>query len=228
MMILGPLVAPSTSTVTDALSRPVLVTVSPSTAMTTGRLIDSPTAVETLSISMTSPTATFCCLAPARTIAYTAVSFVDLSLTSWSGAVERTRTILGLFWIERRAGLPHRERHAQAHRGSIVRIGPGHRKTVTGPGVLQGWRAPQRLREPFFLIGTCSTGWLSSDGSASVWAPVSATAVPGSTTPWAGGAPTLPELPLGIAGAEAIAGTSPSSAAAPEGGPAGRLALRPR
>src|SRR6188768_3481131 len=77
MMILGPLVAPSTSTVTPALSRPVAVTVSPSTTITTGRVNDSPTPVSTLSISMTSPTATFCWVAPARTIAYTAVSFVE-------------------------------------------------------------------------------------------------------------------------------------------------------
>ncbi len=62
---------------TVALSRPVLVTVSPSTASTTGRVRVSPTGVETLSISMTSPTATFSCFAPARTIAYTtAVSLI--------------------------------------------------------------------------------------------------------------------------------------------------------
>src|SRR3954454_3546993 len=77
MMILGPLVAPSTSTVTPALSRPVAVTVSPSTVITTGSVSVSPTAASVLTISMTSPTATFCCLLPARTIAYTAVSFVD-------------------------------------------------------------------------------------------------------------------------------------------------------
>src|SRR5918999_4755999 len=77
MTILGPLVPPRTSTVTDALSRPVEVTFSPSTTITTGRVTDSPTPVATWSISMTSPTATFCWVAPARTIAYTAVSFVD-------------------------------------------------------------------------------------------------------------------------------------------------------
>src|SRR3954451_7304461 len=74
MTILGPLVAPRTSTVTPALSRPEAVTFSPSTTMTTGRVSDSPTPVSTLSISMTSPTATFCCLLPARTTAYTAGS----------------------------------------------------------------------------------------------------------------------------------------------------------
>src|SRR5690242_9886175 len=74
MMILGPLVAPRTSTVTPALSRPVAFTVSPSTVITTGRVSVSPTAASVLSISMTSPTATFCCLLPLRTIAYTADS----------------------------------------------------------------------------------------------------------------------------------------------------------
>src|SRR6478735_10099271 len=79
MMILGPLVAPRTSTVTDALPSLAASEVmsSPSTTRTTGRVTDSPTPVSTLSISMTSPTATFCWVAPARTIAYTAVSFVD-------------------------------------------------------------------------------------------------------------------------------------------------------
>src|SRR4249919_2119722 len=80
MMILGPLVAPSTSTVTPAPSRPVAVTVSPSTVITTGSVSVSPTAASVLSISMTSPTATFCCLLPARTIAYTAVSFIGTEL----------------------------------------------------------------------------------------------------------------------------------------------------
>src|SRR4029079_9640342 len=74
MTIFGPLVAPRTSTVTPALSSPVEVTWSPSTTMTTGRVSDSPTPVSILSISMTSPTATFCCLLPARTTAYTADS----------------------------------------------------------------------------------------------------------------------------------------------------------
>src|SRR4051812_26593246 len=80
MMILGPLVAPRISTVTEALSSDLAseVIFSPSTTRTTGRVTESPAAVATLSISMTSPTATFCCLAPARTIAYTAVSFVEL------------------------------------------------------------------------------------------------------------------------------------------------------
>src|SRR3954463_3204097 len=98
MTIFGPLVAPRTSTVTDALSSAFAseVTVSPSTTRTTGRVTESPAAVVTLSISMTSPTATFCCLAPARTIAYTAVSFVDLLLNGTSGSGRSVRgTTLG-------------------------------------------------------------------------------------------------------------------------------------
>src|SRR6478609_11551081 len=71
MMIFGPLVRPVTSTVTLALSRPVAVTLSPSTTITTGRVRVSPAAA-IASISMTSPTATFCCLLPLRTTAYTA------------------------------------------------------------------------------------------------------------------------------------------------------------
>src|SRR5690242_20925230 len=39
--------------------------------MRTGRVTESPTSWATLSISMTSPTATFCCWPPLRTIAYT-------------------------------------------------------------------------------------------------------------------------------------------------------------
>src|SRR6478672_9693660 len=100
MTILGPLVAPRTSTVTPALSRPDAVTFSPSTTMTTGRVSDSPTPVSTLSISMTSPTATFCCLLPARTTAYTAGS---LSL-GWRMPGEKTmgarqRTEDQLYWL---------------------------------------------------------------------------------------------------------------------------------
>src|SRR5215212_6935054 len=103
MTIFGPLVAPTTSAVTNALSRVAASDVieSPSTTSTTGRVSESPAAVATLSISMTSPTATFCCLAPARTIAYTAVSFVDtlayvvdLGHSTWAphrtGTPERT------------------------------------------------------------------------------------------------------------------------------------------
>src|SRR5687768_312874 len=120
MTILGPLVAPSTSTVTAALSSPVEVTFSPSTAITTGRVSVSPTAVETLSISMTSPTATFCCLAPARTIAYTAVSFVWLLRLGLRHASPS----------ERGWGCHAERARRGAHRGSMVRIARPHGKTT--------------------------------------------------------------------------------------------------
>src|SRR3954452_6018042 len=74
MWIFGPLGAPTSSAATAPLSSVAASDVieSPSTTSTTGRVSDSPGAVATLSISMTSPTATFCCLLPLRTIAYTA------------------------------------------------------------------------------------------------------------------------------------------------------------
>src|SRR6476646_7294499 len=118
MMILGPLVAPSTSTVTPALSRPVAVTVSPSTVITTGSVSVSPTAASVLSISMTSPTATFCCLLPARTIAYTAVSFVGLRKSCPAGP--RASAPEGRGRVAGQGG------HAGAHRGSMLR---GARRT---------------------------------------------------------------------------------------------------
>src|SRR4051812_19191382 len=94
MMILGPLVAPRTSAVTEALPSFVAseVTVSPSTTRTTGRVTESPTSVAILSISMTSPTATFCWVAPARTIAYTAVSFVTTARAQLLGGRVRRDT----------------------------------------------------------------------------------------------------------------------------------------
>src|SRR6476661_4540443 len=129
MMILGPLVAPSTSTVTEALSSAFAseVIVSPSTARTTGRVSVEPTSVVTLSISMTSPTATFCCLAPARTIAYTAVSFVVFAYVMvWSA----TRAIdPGIcVWIVRRMDC-HTERARETCRGPILRTPPAEGKT---------------------------------------------------------------------------------------------------
>src|SRR6478609_1653296 len=127
MMIFGPLVAPRISTVTDALSSAFAsdVTVSPSTTRTTGSFTESPAAVVTLSISMTSPTATFCCLAPARTIAYTAVSFVvlaELDGTSMSG-----RTVWGTTLERRRTKTGAKN----AHRGSIVRTSARYGKTAS-------------------------------------------------------------------------------------------------
>ena len=67
---------------------------------------------------MTSPTATFCCLLPARTIAYTAVSFVGTEL--W---VCRPG-IVGPRHGARTSG--RAEGHAGAHRGSMLR---GARRT---------------------------------------------------------------------------------------------------
>src|SRR4051812_7049940 len=196
MMIFGPLVAPSTSTVTDALPRSEApeVTLSPSTASTTGRLSVSPTAVATLSISMTSPTATFCCLAPARTIAYTAVSFVEaLGRTHPGLGRRRTRSPTGSGAGRAAEVPPHREGTRERAEGQYY--GPGARTAKReAPG------SSQRLRAPFFFTGTCSTTGLSSP-------------VP---------SPSAPVVPLTgsavmTAGAEAVAG-----------GPAGRLAARPR
>src|SRR5680860_970247 len=72
-MIFGPLVWPRTSALTFTLASmsASTVTVSPSTKRTAGNETDSPSTDETRSISMTSPTATFCCWPPLRTIAYT-------------------------------------------------------------------------------------------------------------------------------------------------------------
>src|SRR5215207_7385251 len=78
MLIFGPLVRPRTSadTATLASAAASAVTVSPSTTRTAGNDTVSPTWSVRLSISMTSPTATFCWVPPLRTIAYT----VDLTL----------------------------------------------------------------------------------------------------------------------------------------------------
>src|SRR5690349_14049095 len=78
MVIFGPLLRPSTSADTATLDKAAasVVTVSPSTTRTAGSETVSPTWSVRLSISMTSPTATFCWVPPLRTIAYT----VDLTL----------------------------------------------------------------------------------------------------------------------------------------------------
>src|SRR5690349_19949289 len=83
MVIFGPLVRPRTSadTATLASAAASVVTVSPSTTRTADSATVSPTASVRLSISMTSPTATFCWVPPLRTIAYT----VDLTLC-WIGS----------------------------------------------------------------------------------------------------------------------------------------------
>src|SRR4029079_2961829 len=126
MMILGPLVAPRTSTVTPALSRPVAVTVSPSTVITTGSVSVAPTAASVLSICLTSRTAPFCCLLPARTIAYTAVSFVGRNFWSAgprSSAPDRER---GRVVRTGRARLsaPRGHRTRRASRPAIRQSGP--------------------------------------------------------------------------------------------------------
>src|SRR6478672_4120652 len=122
MTIFGPLVAPRTSTVTPALSSEErsLVTFSPSTTITTGRVSDSPGAVATLSISMTSPTATFCCLLPLRTIAYTATHsprwFFEMSGSARLAGGAHVTTDGGGSASTRRSGV-------QARRGSTLRGG---------------------------------------------------------------------------------------------------------
>src|SRR6476469_836010 len=152
MMLLGPLVAPRPSTVTAALSRPVAVTFSPSTSITTGRVTVSPTAVATLSISMTSPTATFCCLAPARTIAYTAVSFVDYCAFTSGSAARHVHLV-------RRRDARQRG-HALAHRESILRTGHRRRKTSAGtasdpslgPPAARATMSPTRTRVGLIVV----------------------------------------------------------------------------
>src|SRR5262245_54049850 len=76
MSILGPLVSPMISAVTLTLASFLAsaVTLPSSTRSTAGSSSDSPGRASTLSISRTSPTATFCCWPPLRTIAYTADS----------------------------------------------------------------------------------------------------------------------------------------------------------
>jgi len=86
--------------------------------------------------------------------------------------------------------------------------------------------AGQRLRDPFFLIGTCSTA--VSDALV----PGSVSTVPGSTWPLSGIPPTCPLEPgssASTAPAE-VGGVSAGGVGvdAPGGGPAGRLALRRR
>src|SRR3954452_24712095 len=124
MTILGPLVAPRTSTVTPALSSPDAVTLSPSTTITTGRVSDSPTPVSTLSISMTSPTATFCCLLPARTTAYTAGSLSSVGERLENPGSATTRQSPGrTTWVALRAD----DRCARAHTEGQLYWLAGHR-----------------------------------------------------------------------------------------------------
>src|SRR5918994_5026336 len=81
MRIFGPLTPPSTSavTVTPAIASAPVVTVSPSTTMTAGRVSVSPGVVSSWSIAMTSPTETFSWRPPLRTIAYTGLPSTELA-----------------------------------------------------------------------------------------------------------------------------------------------------
>src|SRR3954452_9058542 len=135
MTILGPLVAPRTSTVTPALSRPEAVTCSPSTTMTTGRVSDSPTPVSTLSISMTSPTATFCCLLPARTTAYTAGSLSSGLRTS--GKLRACRGTTATRSNDRGSAPRRRWGRAHAHRGPtlLARRSQGQNEAAPRAGI---------------------------------------------------------------------------------------------
>src|SRR5262245_58616351 len=112
MWIFGPLVAPRTSAWTSTLASASesVVTESPSTRRTAGSDRLSPGAVVTLSISMTSPTATFCCWPPLRTIAYTSdlLSSVGLHL----GGVRR-RVAAGEAHDVTRTGTPRNGRRAE-------------------------------------------------------------------------------------------------------------------
>src|SRR3954469_15166254 len=77
MLILGPLVAPRISALTTYLdsSAAALTTLSPSTTSSAGNVTDAPASPASLSTVSTSSTATFSCLPPQRTIAYTAEPF---------------------------------------------------------------------------------------------------------------------------------------------------------
>src|SRR3954467_5363122 len=78
MLILGPLTAPRISAVivNFASSSTALTMLEPSTTSTGAKFTTSPTSALILSTVSSSPTLTFSCLPPARTIAYTAKPFV--------------------------------------------------------------------------------------------------------------------------------------------------------
>src|SRR4051794_36840245 len=78
MLIFGPLVAPRISAVTSylATSPGALTTLSPSTTRSAGSVTVEPISPANLSTVTTSSTATFSCLPPQRTIAYTAEPFL--------------------------------------------------------------------------------------------------------------------------------------------------------
>src|SRR6478609_8411212 len=112
-------------------------------------------------------------------------------------------------WRARRDGVSNTE-------GQDYGIGcrPGKTRSATP------FSEPYRLREPFFLIGTCSTTGASSGAPEAVSAPstgVGATASPDGV-PVPGSRPAVP------GSTTPVCGTVP----APDGGPAGRLADRRR
>src|SRR5690606_5729136 len=87
--IFGPLVSPRISALT--VNRPASVVTSPSlTTSTVGSVTEEPTSPATLSTSRTSPTETFCCLPPQRTIAYTAEPFFCNLLAGCAPATGRS------------------------------------------------------------------------------------------------------------------------------------------
>src|SRR6476661_1226689 len=132
IVIFGPLVAPRTSTVTDAwdsLSASE-VTFSPSTRSSTGSDTESPTPWVVLSISMTSPTETFCWVPPLRTIAYTAThSPVVCSIGTPGG---RARVTVSVGKGERAAA--HDVAARAPRQGSSLRNDPEHGQNA-GPGL---------------------------------------------------------------------------------------------
>src|SRR3954468_604067 len=126
MLIFGPLVRPRTSadTATVASAAASDVTVSPSTTRTAGKDTVSPTLSVRLSISMTSPTATFCWVPPLRTIAYT----VDLTLC-WIGSSYGACTDLAAHTNMARGTRADAQVYGSAHRRVKLASPPGEGPT---------------------------------------------------------------------------------------------------
>src|SRR6266508_6176074 len=134
MWIFGPLVRPRTSADTATLASALAsaVTVSPSTSRSAGSETVSPTSVCRLSISMTSPTATFCWVPPLRTIAYT----VDLTLC-----------LLGV--VQRPVRTSLRSAHTkEAHETCAEDLGYGARHERVKPGSPPGPAGPESPQQP--------------------------------------------------------------------------------
>src|SRR5512139_1978661 len=94
MLILGPLTAPMISAVISYLasSAGALTTLSPSTTSSAGNVTDEPASPASLSTVSTSSTATFSCLPPQRTIAYTAEPLPYARLRRVSAAISDRRS----------------------------------------------------------------------------------------------------------------------------------------